>query len=170
MAAPADPPVEIGFATSADVADILAVLREGAVRMAEKGGGEWDIAKLTPALVAPFVERAEFLVAKAGVEVVGCCTLTRVDPEFWPEDPPGEAAYIHRLAARRAFAGGRVTRALVEHCLGLARGWGCRALRLDCHPKLRAVYAGLGFTHVDTGDIRISDGRVLLSDRFEIRL
>jgi GNAT superfamily N-acetyltransferase len=168
--APPDVPIDVGVALPADVADILDILREGAGRMAEKGSGEWAVAKLTQAMAMPFVERGEFLVARVGREVVGCCTLTRADPEFWPEDPPGEAAYIHRLAVRRSFAGGLVTRRLVAHCLGLARGWGCRALRLDCHPRIHQIYVGLGFSHVDTGDVRLADGRVLLSDRFEIRL
>jgi GNAT superfamily N-acetyltransferase len=167
---PADLPVDVGSAAAADVAAILDVMRDGAVRMAEKGGGEWDVEKLTPAMAMPFVERGEFVVARVGGEVVGCCTLTRADPEFWPDDPPGEATYIHRLAVRRSFAGGGVTRRLVEHCLDLTRGWGCRALRLDCHPRLHQVYLRLGFTHVDTGMVRLADGRNLLSDRFEIRL
>ncbi|HEY2751476.1 GNAT family N-acetyltransferase [Phenylobacterium sp.] len=162
--------IEVGFASHTDVGDIVATLLEGAAWMAAKHSPAWQVSDLTPAMATAFVSRSEFIAARAGGDLVGVCTLTRVDPDFWPEDPPGFAAYIHKLAVRRAFAGGQVTRSLVEHCLTLARAWGCKALRLDCHPVLNPVYRRLEFNYVDTRNVALADGRTLLVDRFEIRL
>ncbi len=170
MLQPADAAIDIGFASAADVADILSIMREGAAWMVAKGCPAWEVSNLTPQMAAPFIERSEFVVARARGEVVGCCTLTRTDPDFWPDDPPGFAAYIHKLAVRRSFAGGWVTQRLVDHGLDLARAWGCQALRLDCHPILHAVYERLGFTYVDTRNVGVADRRILVVDRFEIRL
>jgi acetyltransferase (GNAT) family protein len=161
---------DIGFAVAADVEDILGLMREGSAWMLAKGCPAWNLASLTPAMAAPFVARSEFIAARAGREIVGACTLTRADPDFWPEDPPGAAAYIHKLAVRRTFAGGRVSSLLVDHCRGLALGWDCRALKLDCHPILNSLYRGLGFTYVDTRTAKLADSRSLVVDRFEIRI
>ena len=82
--------------------------------------------------------------------IVGCCTLSAEDPEFWPDALKGEAAYLHKLAVRRTHAGRGVSSALIEACRHAARTQGCAKLRLDCHPNLRGLYERLGFTHVDT--------------------
>jgi GNAT superfamily N-acetyltransferase len=170
MSSPAAEPIATGFATAADVAEIVSIMCEGAAWMAAKGCPPWVVSALTPAMVAPLVARSEFIAARAAGELVGVCTLSATDPDFWPEDAPGFAAYIHKLAVRRTFAGGRVTSRLVEHCRSLAHEWRCKALRLDCHPILHPVYRRLGFSYVDTRDVGLADGRTLLVDRFEIRL
>src|SRR5690625_4541941 len=90
------------------------------------------------------------LVASCSDGIVGCCTLSAEDPEFWPDALKGEAAYLHKLAVRRTHAGRGVSSALIEACRHAARTQGCAKLRLDCHPNLRGLYERLGFTHVDT--------------------
>ncbi|ENZ0353944.1 GNAT family N-acetyltransferase [Shigella flexneri] len=97
-----------------------------------------------------FVLRSELLVASCSDGIVGCCTLSAEDPEFWPDALKGEAAYLHKLAVRRTHAGRGVSSALIEACRHAARTQGCAKLRLDCHPNLRGLYERLGFTHVDT--------------------
>jgi GNAT superfamily N-acetyltransferase len=161
---------ESGYATAEDVPEIVAVLTEASARMAAKHNPLWQASVLTEAFVTPRVERAEFIVARRGGEIAGVCTLTRSDPEFWPEDPVGQAAYLHKLGIRRRFAGGGVTARLVEHCLGLARVWGCAALRLDCHPTLRGLYERLGFSYVDTREVREDDGQTITVDRLQVWL
>jgi GNAT superfamily N-acetyltransferase len=162
--------IEVSFAAADDVGEIVAVLTEAAAWMAAKQCPVWSASTLTPAFVAPLVAQREFLAARSGGIIAGVCTLSRADPIFWPDDPPGEAAYLHKLAVRRAFAGRAVTPALVEACGGLARSWGRRALRLDCHPLLRGIYGGLGFTYVDTQDVAADDGSILIVDRLQMSL
>jgi GNAT superfamily N-acetyltransferase len=81
----------------------------------------------------------------------------------------GFAAYLHKLAVRRDFAGGGASRTLIGHCAMLARTWGCAALRLDCHPVLRPLYERLAFSYVDTRRVS-DDGDVIVVDRLEMSL
>jgi len=72
------------------------------------------------------------------------------DPVFWPDVSPQEAAYIHRLAVRRTYAGAGLSTALLRWAAKRARALGLRYLRLDCvgsRPRLRAVYERFGFEH-----------------------
>jgi GNAT superfamily N-acetyltransferase len=169
MAMASRDPVEIGVAVPADGPRIVDILTEGAAWMAAKDCPAWSAAVLTEAYVAPRIARSEFLAARVGGEIAGVCTLSRTDPVFWPDDPPGFAAYLHKLAVRRAFAGGSVTRALIAHCAELAGRWSCSALRLDCHPVLRPLYERHGFSYVDTRGVR-EDDDLLVVDRLELLL
>ncbi len=68
----------------------------------------------------------------------------------WPDVPSGESAFIHRLAVRRAFAGGAVSTALLNWAIERARKLDKKFLRLDCEAsrsRLRAVYERFGFRH-----------------------
>jgi GNAT superfamily N-acetyltransferase len=161
---------ETGHATAGDIPEIVALLTEASAWMAMKGTPPWQASVLTEAFVMPRVERGEFIVARCGGEIAGVCTLTRSDPEFWPEDPVGQAAYLHKLGVRRRFAGGGVTTHLVAHCVGLARRWECAALRLDCHGALRGLYERLGFSYVDTRQVREDDGQTIIVDRLQLWL
>jgi hypothetical protein len=79
---------------------------------------------------------------------VGTACLTAGDPQYWPEAIDGEAMYVHRLAVRRASAGGLISAALLRWCGAQARVLGCHYLRLDCdagRPRLRRVYENFGF-------------------------
>ncbi|MEL4151742.1 GNAT family N-acetyltransferase [Klebsiella pneumoniae] len=108
------------------------------------------VARIDRTFAETFVLRSELLVASCSDGIVGCCTLSAEDPEFWPDALKGEAAYLHKLAVRRTHAGRGVSSALIEACRHAARTQGCAKLRLDCHPNLRGLYERLGFTHVDT--------------------
>ena len=58
------------------------------------------------------------------------------------------AAYVHRIALRRAWAGRGVPRVLLAWCAQQAQALGCGYLRLDCDAerlKLRELYEGLKF-------------------------
>jgi GNAT superfamily N-acetyltransferase len=82
------------------------------------------------------------------VEAAGTVRFQLEDEEFWPDDPGDHAAYVHRLAVRRNFAGGAVSAALLAWALERTRALHRRVLRLDCdadRPGLRAVYERFGF-------------------------
>ena len=64
-------------------------------------------------------------------------------PRFWPDVPQDEATYIHRLAVRREFAGGRVSQFMLDWAAERTASLGRRFVRLDCdaaRPQLRTVY------------------------------
>ena len=60
------------------------------------------------------------------------------------------AAFVHRLAVRRACAGGQLSALLLRWAAQRAMSLGRRFLRLDCEasrPRLRSVYERCGFQH-----------------------
>jgi ribosomal protein S18 acetylase RimI-like enzyme len=72
------------------------------------------------------------------------------DPEFWPDVLPGEAAYIHRLAVRRCYAGGRVSFQLLDWAVAETRKIGRTYLRMDVETsrrRLREIYEKYGFQY-----------------------
>ena len=100
---------------------------------------------------SPRISRTgSYFLAEVGGETAGTVKFQWEDPLFWPDEPVGEAAYVHRLAVRRRFAGGAVSRALLRYAAARAREDGRRFLRLDCEasrPRLRAFYERVGFRH-----------------------
>jgi GNAT superfamily N-acetyltransferase len=104
--------------------------------MSAKGTPAWDVARIDRTFAETFVLRSELLVASCSDGIVGCCTLSAEDPEFWPDALKGEAAYLHKLAVRRTHAGRGVSSALIEACRHAARTQGVRqaAARLPPEP------------------------------------
>ena len=136
--------VDIRQAAAADAAVVSAILREAAA-WADSRGGEvlWQLDELSPELLAGEIDRGQFFVAWSGGEAAGVVRFQLEDLEFWPDEPGDDAAYIHRLAVRRAHAGVGVSHALLAWAAGQARASGRRLLRLDCDADrtgLRAVY------------------------------
>jgi GNAT superfamily N-acetyltransferase len=140
--------LDVRVANDAELALVSEILNEAAAWLAARGQAIWSPDELVPATLAPDVRARHYYLGFAGREALGVFRLTLDDPEFWPEALPGEAAYVHRLAVRRASAGGGVSSALLSFAADEARRRGCRYLRLDCiasRPKLRAIYERFGF-------------------------
>ncbi len=125
-------PPNVRVACSGDIDEVVRLMHDAAAWMSAKGTPAWDVARIDRTFAETFVLRSELLVASCSDGIVGCCTLSAEDPEFWPD------------------AGRGVSSALIEACRHAARTQGCAKLRLDCHPNLRGLYERLGFTHVDT--------------------
>ena len=125
-------PPNVRIACSGDIDEVVRLMHDAAAWMSAKGTPAWDVARIDRTFAETFVLRSELLVASCSDGIVGCCTLSAEDPEFWPDALKGEAAYLHKA------------------CRHAARTQGCAKLRLDCHPNLRGLYERLGFTHVDT--------------------
>ncbi|MBW4454008.1 MAG: hypothetical protein KME55_15560 [Nostoc indistinguendum CM1-VF10] len=69
---------------------------------------------------------------------------------FWPDISQEESAFVHRLAVRRRYSGGKTSSALLTWAVEYAQILGKRYLRLNCdasRPRLRAVYEGFDFRH-----------------------
>ncbi|MDB5475305.1 MAG: hypothetical protein JWP49_816 [Phenylobacterium sp.] len=164
------PPLEIGPAIAADVAEIAELLQAAARWIETWRGRLWDPDLLGEAFVAPVVARGEFLVARADGAIAGVAIVEPEDPLFWPDRPPGEAGYLHKLAVSRDYAGRGVSGALIEASAARAAGWGRDLLRLDCHPDLARVYEGFGFRRIDQREVaHPQSGRIIVA-RMERRL
>lgn len=110
----------------------------------------WRSDELSPERIATDVAEGHFYLARCGDEAAGTIKFQLRDTLFWPDTPADEAAFVHRLAVRRAFAGGELSALLLRWAAERARNAGRRFLRLDCEaarPRLRAVYERCGFQH-----------------------
>ena len=137
-------------ATATDLPLVSSVLNEAAAWLAAKNQPIWQPDELAPATLAPDVEAGFYYLAFENGEALGVMRLTDNDPSFWPDAPHGEAIYVHRLAVRRAFAGGTVSHALLRFAIDEAKRRRSGAVRLDCiaaRPKLRALYEHFGFRY-----------------------
>jgi len=145
--------IEIRQAGAFDAGVVADILREAAAWADARGGDVlWQLDELSAERLAAEIGRGQFFLAwsgeAAGAEAAGTVRFQLEDREFWPDDPGDHAAYIHRLAVRRKFAGGAVSQALLAWALERTRALGRRVLRLDCDAdrgRLRVVYERFGF-------------------------
>jgi GNAT superfamily N-acetyltransferase len=141
--------ITIRQATAADVAIVDQMIREAAAWVDALGVVMWDDGELDADAIRADVVDGRYYLAIVDEDVAGAIRFQLEDQLFWPDRPDGEAAFVHRLVARRAFKGRGVARALLEWARGHARAHGRALLRLDCdanRPKLRALYESCGFT------------------------
>jgi GNAT superfamily N-acetyltransferase len=133
-----------------DAGTVSDILLEAA-RWLEQGGGlMWRDDELSLARITADVEAGMFFLAECDGEPAGTVKFQLEDALFWPDVPPAQSAFVHRLAVRRRFAGGGVSSALLQWAALRTHSLGRRFLRLDCEasrPRLRAIYERFGFRH-----------------------
>lgn len=137
-------------ATLNDLESVSSILGEAARWLEDAGMLMWRDAELSPARIADDVSGGLFFLAECDGIPAGTIKFQLEDLIFWPDLPQGEAAYIHRLAVRRCFAGQGVSTTLMQWAVDRAQSLGRRYVRLDCEAarsKLRAVYERFGFRH-----------------------
>jgi GNAT superfamily N-acetyltransferase len=142
--------IHIRQAQSADLEAVHGTLHEAASWLTQRGETLWRDDEIAPERIADDVKNGLFFIAERDGEVAGVVKFQLEDPLFWPDLPNGEAAFVHRLAVRRAFAGGGISTALLNWAAQRTKNLGRRFLRLDTEasrPKLRAVYEKFGFRH-----------------------
>jgi GNAT superfamily N-acetyltransferase len=142
--------LRIRSATPQDVDAITGILGEAARWLEDAGMRMWRDDELAAARIAGDVSGGSFFLAECDGVPAGTIKFQLEDPLFWPDLPQGEAAYIHRLAVRRCFAGKGISTALMQWAVERAGALGRRYVRLDCEasrPRLRAVYERFGFRH-----------------------
>ena len=140
--------ITIRQAMADDVAIVDQMIREAAAWVDALGVVMWEDGELDANAIRAEVTGGMFHLAEIDGEPAGAIRFQLEDRLFWPDRPEGEAAFVHRLVARRAFKGRGVARALLEWAAGHARAQGRGLLRLDCdanRPKLRALYESCGF-------------------------
>lgn len=145
-----DGTITISQALPPETESVSSILFEAAHWLRERGIPMWRGDELSPERIATDVAEGYFFLAKCGHEAVGTIKFQLHDSLFWPDTPADEAAFVHRLAVRRAFAGGQLSALLLRWAAQRAISGGRRFLRLDCEvsrPRLRAVYERCGFRH-----------------------
>jgi len=140
--------INIRRATTADAAIVSGILQEVTAWLISRGQPLWQSGELSAERIQADLAAGRFWLATAAGQPAGCVMFQLEDQLFWPDVPPEESAFIHRLAVRRKFAGGGVSTALLtwakDHAAALGRSW----LRMDTvadRPALRAVYERFGF-------------------------
>lgn len=142
--------IRILSATPADTVAVSAILTEAAQWLAQTGQVMWRDSELLPERIAADVAEGLFFLAECDGVPAGTVKFQLEDPLFWPDQPTGEAAYVHRLAVRRQFAGNGIAQSLLDWGARRTRSLNRCYLRLDCEasrPKLRAIYERFGFKH-----------------------
>jgi GNAT superfamily N-acetyltransferase len=133
-----------------EVTLVSSILNEAAAWLEARGEPLWQENELATSALTPDVASGLYVLALSESEPVGVLRFTLEDPLFWPEAAPGEAAYVHRLAVRRAWAGGATSKSMLMWAASEAKRLGCAHLRLDCvasRRKLRAIYERFGFRY-----------------------
>jgi GNAT superfamily N-acetyltransferase len=142
--------LRITLAEPSEAPLVSEILLEAATWLEQRGTPMWKLDELSREHIAAEVAQGLFALARWDRDAAGTIRFELEDRLFWPDMPEGEAAYVHRLAVRRRFAGGSVSSALLDWAVQRTRGAGRKLLRLDCEvarPRLRAVYERFGFRH-----------------------
>ena len=115
-----------------DEAIVSAILGEAAAWLIARDMSMWQQGELEADRITADVAEGLYFLAECDGVPAGTLRFQLSDPLFWPDVPQDEAAYIHRLAVRREFAGG--TRVATALAMGgrAGRSLGRRFLRLDC--------------------------------------
>ena len=146
----ADGRIRVAAARPDELPIVAGILDEASAWLASRGLTPWP-RPFAVALLEAAIVRGPTYLAWDGSTAAGTFSLHRTDVTFWgerPDEPPGHARYLHKLAILRSHPGlGRELLALAE---SLARDGGAACLRLDCvagNPAIRAYYEAAGFEY-----------------------
>jgi GNAT superfamily N-acetyltransferase len=137
-------------ATAEDAGLVHSILDEAAAWLRDRGTPLWAEDEIAPEVIAGEVGAGLYFLAERDGRVAGTLRFQLTDPDFWPDVGEEESAFVHRLAVRRAFAGGEVSSAMLRWAADRARGLGRAYLRLDCEMdrlRLRRMYEEFGFRY-----------------------
>ncbi len=141
---------QIRQAIPQDAAMVADILTEAAQWLEHAGMPLWREDEFAPTSIAADVSAGLFLIAEDAGTPAGIVKFQLEDPVSWPDAPGNDAAYIHRLAIRRRYAGTGLSTALLHWAVARAQACGRPYLRLDCEgsrPRLRAIYERFGFRY-----------------------
>jgi GNAT superfamily N-acetyltransferase len=140
--------ISIKQATLDDIDIISEILTEAESWVEEKGEPLWELDELQSETIKKDIEKGEFYIAYADQKAAGVFMFQEEDRIFWPDVPEGESTYIHRLAVKRTFSGGKISSAMINYAKMKTKEMGRLFLRLDCdvsRPKLHTIYKKHGF-------------------------
>jgi GNAT superfamily N-acetyltransferase len=161
-------PLTLRRADDTDLPGVLRLLADTAEWLHSRGVRQWPRGGFGPERIEPLIaERVLYLVddelryLELDEEAPPVATIAldgHADPEFWhPDDEPGDALYVHKLAVARPWSGFGLGDALLDWAGAMAHVEGRNWLRLDCaknNPRLQEYYRGRGFRHLRTVDLQ----------------
>ena len=159
---------DVRFGKKEDAAAALVIWRTAASFWIEAGQPLWAVEQFGLDRIQAQAEARQLVVGEEAGAVVACMLVEDGDRLMWREAAPGEALYLHKLAALRAGSRQWASR-LVEWAVAEARGRGIALLRLDCtdRPALIRIYEACGFARVDDAPLLLGG---VLNHRMERRL
>lgn len=138
----------------ASIADLLPILRASALDCEARGRPMWPQEALTEDQLSRQYPGAAGHLGWLGDQPVAAMLLVPADLDYWPNDPAGEALYLHKLAVDPGGQGHGLGVQMIGAAIQATRAAGRPWLRLDTaaeRPKLRALYEGQGFRLVREG-------------------
>ena len=143
--------IQIRQATPQDVEMVADILKEAARWLKQVGMPLWQEDELESSRIVSDVNAGLFFLAEySSGDSAGTLKFQLDDPVVWPDARPNDAAYIHRLAVRRQFAGTGLSADLLSWAVKRTHALRRRFLRLDCdasRPRLRPLYERFGFRY-----------------------
>jgi ribosomal protein S18 acetylase RimI-like enzyme len=137
-------------ATCEEAASAVRILRDVAALLVEKGSPLWDPQDFELDDFRNAASRGELVLGYQGAEPVACMLLQRSDPVFWPDDSPGEALYLHKLAVLSEARGLGWSSRLIAWAQARAVESAVHFLRLDApQSRLISLYQKHGFVLID---------------------
>ncbi len=148
--------IQIHQADPSETEIVSSILSEAAAWLNERGMPLWSDHELNTDAIQGHVAAGLYWLAHVNDEPAGCVRYQLEDIRFWPDAKLGEAAYLHRLAVKRAHAGGAVSTAMIDWAKAHALDKGHDYLRLDCdasRPALHTFYERHGFKPVEEREV-----------------
>jgi GNAT superfamily N-acetyltransferase len=127
------------------------IMQDVALWFRNKGLGMWSAEELVPEKLLAKYDAAEIYVGLTDGEPSLAFVLQWQDRVFWPDDAPGEAGYVHKLAVARKHRGTGLAEYALTWCKSFSLSQGKKWLRLDCDPDragLIGLYERCGFRQV----------------------
>ena len=141
---------QVRQAVAYDLDIVASIMAEAAAWLEDMGWPLWKDDELNRNTMRTDIEAGQFFIGYCDGKAGGTIRYQQEDKMFWPDMEPGESAYVHRIAVLRKYAGGQLSRLLVDWAANRARTEGKKFLRLDCEEdrhKLRTVYERFGFEY-----------------------
>jgi GNAT superfamily N-acetyltransferase len=132
-------------------ATAVRILCDVSTSLVAEGHPLWDPASFDLDDFRIAAVRGELVLGYQRAEPVACMLLKNRDPLFWPNDSPGEALYLHKLAVLSHARGRGWSGRLIRWARARALESAVRFLRLDAAPrsKLITLYEKHGFVLID---------------------
>jgi hypothetical protein len=146
----ADGRIRVAAADQRDLPLAAGILDDASAWLESRGLTCWPRPFPVASLEADQARGATYL-AWEGAVAVGTFSLYWTDVPFWgrrPDERPGYAGYLHKLAVRRGHPG--LGRLLLDLAQTIAKAEGAAVLRLDCiagKEDLRGYYEAAGFEY-----------------------
>lgn len=132
-----------------EAGDALAILLEVSQWLVDTGRPLWPIESFRLEDFRRAALLGELVLGYQKALPVASMLLQTRDDMYWPDDPAGEALYVHKVAVRRSSAGQNWLARLLGWAEMQARRSGARYLRLDTERLLVPLYVRYGFRVVD---------------------